>query len=114
MADCRSSYTGSFNTWDTACSSDRYRQIVLFTTVCMYFLGCMLYLNIITLIFYRFTFLKMDSSAFTPPYWINMGAVGITSLAGATLIKQSEYWSFLAEITPFLKGFTLFFWAAGT
>lgn len=90
------------------------REIVLFTTVCMYFLGCMLYLNIITLIFYRFTFLKMDSSAFTPPYWINMGAVAITSLAGATLIKQSEYWSFLAEITPFLKGFTLFFWAAGT
>ncbi len=90
------------------------REIVLFTTVCMYFLGCMLYLNIITLIFYRFTFLKMDSSAFTPPYWINMGAVAITTLAGATLIKNAEYWSILVEITPFLKGFTLFFWAAGT
>lgn len=90
------------------------REIVLFITVCMYFLGCMLYLNIITLIFYRFTFLKMDSSAFTPSYWINMGAVAITSLAGATLIQQAEYWSFLVEITPFLKGFTLFFWAAGT
>lgn len=44
------------------------REIGLFTTVCMYFLGCMLYLNIITLIFYRFTFLKMDLSAFTPPF----------------------------------------------
>src|SRR5690625_345769 len=32
-------------------------EIVLFFTLCMYFLGCMLYLNIITLIFYRFTFL---------------------------------------------------------
>ena len=89
-------------------------EIILFTTVCFYFLGCMLYLNIITLIFYRFTFLKMDSSAFTPPYWINMGAVAITSLAGATLIQHAESWSFLTEITPFLKGFTLFFWAAGT
>ncbi|ANU26171.1 tellurite resistance/C4-dicarboxylate transporter family protein [Planococcus versutus] len=90
------------------------RDVVLFFTVCMYFLGCMLYLNIITLIFYRFTFLKLDFTAMTPPYWINMGAVAITSLAGATLILNATYWSFLVEIRPFLKGFTLFFWAAGT
>lgn len=89
-------------------------EIILFTTVCMYFLGCMLYLNIITLIFYRFTFLRLESSAFTPPYWINMGAVAITTLAGSTLILHADYWTFLEEITPFLKGFTLFFWAAGT
>src|SRR5690625_3051255 len=50
-------------------------EIILFFTLCMYFLGCMLYLNIITLIFYRFTFLKLEFSALTPPYWINMGAV---------------------------------------
>lgn len=90
------------------------QEIILFVSVCMFFLGCMLYLNIITLIFYRFTFLKMESSAFTPPYWINMGAVAITSLAGATLILHAGHWAFLTEITPFLKGFTLFFWAAGT
>lgn len=90
------------------------REVILFAAVCFYFLGCMLYLNIITLIFYRFTFLKLESSAFTPPYWINMGAVAITSLAGATLIQHAESWSFLTEITPFLKGFTLFFWSAGT
>ena len=90
------------------------RDAVLFFTICMYFLGCMLYLNIITLIFYRFTFLKLEFAAMTPPYWINMGAVAITSLAGATLIMHADYWPFLQEITPFLKGFTLFFWAAGT
>ncbi|RNF39075.1 C4-dicarboxylate ABC transporter [Planococcus salinus] len=90
------------------------RDVALFFTVCMYFLGCMLYLNIITLIFYRFTFLKLEFAALTPPYWINMGAVAITSLAGSTLILNADYWSFLQEITPFLKGFTLFFWAAGT
>jgi tellurite resistance protein TehA-like permease len=43
-----------------------------------------------------------------------MGAVAITSLAGARLIIAAPEWSFLAEISPFLKGFTLFFWAAGT
>ena len=85
-----------------------------FFTLCMYLLGCMLYLSIITLIFYRFTFVELTSAALTPPYWINMGAVAITTLAGSTLILNSARWSFLVEIEPFLKGFTLFFWAAGT
>lgn len=90
------------------------KDILLFFTLCMYFLGCMLYLNIITLIFYRFTFLKLEFSALTPPYWINMGAVAITTLAGSTLILHAEYLNLLTEITPFLKGFTTFFWVTGT
>lgn len=85
-----------------------------FFTLCMYLLGCMLYLSIITLIFYRFTFVELTTIALTPPYWINMGAVAITTLAGSVLILNAERWSFLAEILPFLKGFTLFFWSAGT
>ncbi|QTD43487.1 tellurite resistance/C4-dicarboxylate transporter family protein [Sporosarcina sp. Te-1] len=88
--------------------------ILLFFTLCMYFLGCMLYLNIITLIFYRFTFVDFKYASLTPPYWINMGAVAITTLAGSTLIRHAEYWSLLHEIKPFLKGFTLFFWVTGT
>lgn len=89
-------------------------EALFFFTLCMYLLGCMLYLSIITLIFYRFTFVELTSAALTPPYWINMGAVAITTLAGSTLILNSSHWPFLAEIEPFLKGFTLFFWAAGT
>jgi tellurite resistance protein TehA-like permease len=85
-----------------------------FFTLCMYLLGCMLYLSIITLIFYRFTFVGLTTAALTPPYWINMGAVAITTLAGSTLILHATHWPFLAGIMPFLKGFTLFFWAAGT
>jgi len=90
------------------------REIGLFFTLCMYLLGCMLYLSIITLIFYRLTFVQVTSAELTPPYWINMGAVAITTLAGANLILAAPQWSFLAEILPFLKGFTLFFWSAGT
>ena len=86
----------------------------LFFTLCMYLLGCMLYLSIITLIFYRFTFVELTTAALTPPYWINMGAVAITTLAGSTLILNAAHWPFLEEILPFLKGFTLFFWVAGT
>jgi tellurite resistance protein TehA-like permease len=90
------------------------QEIILFVTLCMYLLGCMLYLNIITLIFYRFTFLQLKFEALTPPYWINMGAVAIASLAGATLLLNTQHNPLLVEITPFLKGFTLFFWITGT
>jgi tellurite resistance protein TehA-like permease len=91
-----------------------YREPILFFTLCMFLLGCMLYLMLITLIFYRFTFGNVSVAALTPPYWINMGAVAITTLAGARLIIAAPGWSLLSEIAPFLKGFTLFFWAAAT
>lgn len=91
-----------------------YRSIVLFFTLSMFLAGCMLYLMLITLIFYRFTFLDLTSERLAPPYWINMGAVAITTLAGARLILAGGEWRLLTELVPFLKGFTLFFWAAGT
>jgi tellurite resistance protein TehA-like permease len=90
------------------------REVVLFVALCMYLLGAMLYLTIITLIFYRFTFVALTADQLTPPYWINMGAVAITTLAGASLLIQSELWPFLVMLRPFIAGFTLFFWATAT
>jgi tellurite resistance protein TehA-like permease len=86
----------------------------LFFCLIMYLIGGMLYLAITTLIFYRLIFVRLTSAAFTPPYWINMGAAAITTLAGATLISRAALLPLLGDILPFLKGFTLFFWAAGT
>lgn len=91
-----------------------FREPILFFTLCMFLLGCMLYLPLITLIFYRFTFVNVSVASLTPPYWINMGAVAITTLAGARLIIAAHEWPLLNEVVPFLKGFTLFFWAAAT
>ena len=91
-----------------------YQQIILFIALIFYLLGCMLYLNIITLIFYRFTFFVLKPETLTPPYWINMGAVAITTLAGSTLMLNSNQWDFLTDLLPYLKGFTLFFWATGS
>jgi tellurite resistance protein TehA-like permease len=91
-----------------------YREALLFFTLCMFLLGCMLYVLLITLIFYRFTFINFAATQLNPPYWINMGAVAITTLAGARLILAAPTWNFLSDVLPFLKGFTLFFWAAGT
>jgi len=89
-------------------------ESVAFGALVFFLIGCMLYLAIITLIFYRFTFLPLATAALTPPYWINMGAVAITTLAGSSLVLASGRSPLLAELAPFLKGFTLFFWAAGT
>jgi tellurite resistance protein TehA-like permease len=80
----------------------------------MFLTGCMLYLILITLIFYRFTFLEITRENLGPPYWINMGAVAITTLAASRLILAAEDFHLLKELVPFLKGFTLFFWAAGS
>lgn len=86
----------------------------LFFALCMFLIGCMLYLAIITLIFYRLTFLRLSAETLGPPYWINMGAVAITTLAGSTLIIRGQEGTLLADFLPFLRGFTLFFWSIAT
>lgn len=83
----------------------------LFFALCMFMIGCMLYLAIITLIFYRLTFLKLSAETLGPPYWINMGAVAIATLAGSTLILRGQEGGLLVDFLPFMKGFTLFFWS---
>ena len=90
------------------------REPALFFALCMYLLGASLYLTIITLIFYRFTFVAITSESLTPPYWINMGAVAITTLAGSLLLLFERKWELLVLLRPFLAGFTLFFWSTAT
>jgi tellurite resistance protein TehA-like permease len=87
---------------------------IQFLCVAMFMIGSMLYLAIIPLIFYRLTFVRLASRDFSPPYWINMGAVAITTLAGSTLMLRLGHWPVLGPVAPFLPGFTLFFWAAAS
>ena len=80
----------------------------------MFLIGCMLYLAIIPLIFYRLTFIALSREDFSPPYWINMGAVAITALAGSILVLRGETWPMITPLLPFLRGFTFFFWAVAS
>ncbi|MCL5283421.1 MAG: tellurite resistance/C4-dicarboxylate transporter family protein [Armatimonadetes bacterium] len=91
-----------------------WQPAILFFSLVMFLCGCMLYILIISLIFYRWTFFRLAPQTFSPPYWINMGAVAITTLAGSGLILGAGKLPFLGEILPFLKGFTLFFWSFAT
>jgi tellurite resistance protein TehA-like permease len=76
--------------------------------------GGMLYVWIISLIFYRYTFFSLSPDHLSPPYWINMGAVAISTLAGAMLIANAPDSPLLQSLLPFLKGVTLLFWATAT
>lgn len=87
---------------------------LLFVSLCLYLTGAVLYLLIIGVIFYRFTFLPIDAAQLSPPYWINMGALAITTFAGATLMPSTAGAPFWDAAHPFLFGFTLLFWAFGT
>jgi tellurite resistance protein TehA-like permease len=88
--------------------------LVQFQVIAMFMIGCMLYLAIIPLIFYRLTFVPLSREDFSPPYWINMGAVAITALAGSILLLRGETWPLLGPLLPFLRGFTFFFWAVAS
>jgi tellurite resistance protein TehA-like permease len=85
-----------------------------FFALSMWLWGGMFYIWIISLIFYRYTFFILSPSDLTPPYWINMGAMAISALAGARLVQNTTDAPFLASLLPFLKGFTVFYWATGT
>lgn len=80
----------------------------------LYSIGGGFYLVLFTLVFYRMTFFALSPESATPPYWINMGAVAITTLAGALILRLAPSWTFIAELHPFLVGFTFFFWATGS
>jgi tellurite resistance protein TehA-like permease len=85
-----------------------------FVALSMWLWGGMLYIWIIALIFYRYAFFRMSPDDLAPPYWINMGAMAISVLAGSLLIINSPDAPFLHSLRPFLEGFTVLYWATGT
>ena len=87
---------------------------ILFFALTMWLGGGMLYLWIISLIFYRYTFFTLAPSDLAPPYWINMGAAAISTLAGTVLVAASERSPVVAQILPFVRGLTLMWWATAT
>jgi tellurite resistance protein TehA-like permease len=92
---------------------DHAAPTIMFS-LAMWLGGGMLYLWIISLIFYRYTFFVMSPSDLAPPYWINMGAAAISTLAGTMLVAAAPHSSLLDQILPFVRGFTLMWWATAT
>ncbi|MBK7382344.1 MAG: tellurite resistance/C4-dicarboxylate transporter family protein [Flavobacteriales bacterium] len=93
---------------------ETHKLIINFFAFSMWLWGGMQYIWMISLIFYRYTFFKFSPSDLSPPYWINMGAMAISTLAGSLLILNVPHAPFLLSTLAFLKGFSIFYWATGT
>jgi tellurite resistance protein TehA-like permease len=87
---------------------------IAFVSLTLWSSGGMLYIWMISLIFYRYTFFPLQPNDLKAHYWINMGAMAVSALAGAMLIRFSAGVELLRELAPFVKGFTLFYWATAT
>jgi tellurite resistance protein TehA-like permease len=87
---------------------------ILVFSLAMWLGGGMLYLWIISLIFYRYTFFTMNPSDLAPPYWVNMGAAAISTLAGTMLAGAASHSPVIDQTLPFVRGFTLMWWATAT
>jgi tellurite resistance protein TehA-like permease len=90
------------------------RERTLFVLLCFWLCGGLLYLWIISLIFYRYLFFEFSPGDLMPPYWINMGAVAISTLAGALLTNSAAESPMLQPLVPFMKGIMVIYWASAT
>lgn len=86
-------------------------ESTLFMLLCFWLFGGVLYLWIMAFIFYRYLFFEFSPGDLMPPYWINMGAVAISTLAGALLLFRAEHSLLLEPMLPFIKGLTVVYWA---
>jgi tellurite resistance protein TehA-like permease len=91
-----------------------FEPLALFFCLAMWLGGGMLYLWIIGLIFYRYTFFTMSPSDLAPPYWVNMGAAAISTVAGTMLVAAAPHSALLQQVLPFVRGLTLMWWATAT
>jgi len=108
--------TQSISILSTLVSSNSivHRELFLFVSICLFLLGGLFYMLIIVLIFYRLMFFSMLPEALGPSYWINMGAMAISTLAGATLVINSSGIQPFEQLLPFTIGVSLFFWSVAT
>jgi len=90
------------------------REAAAVFCLAMWLGGGMLYIWIIGLIFYRYTFFPMSPSDLAPPYWINMGAAAISALAGANLALAAPSSVIIRELLPFVRGLSLMWWATAS
>lgn len=91
-----------------------HRDVALFVLMAFWLGGGMLYLWIIGLIFFRYMFFRFSPKDLLPPYWINMGAVAISTLSGSLLAQAVDSSPLLASLRPFILGLTIMFWATAT
>jgi tellurite resistance protein TehA-like permease len=80
----------------------------------LFLLGSLLYVLLITLVFYRLTFVHLGDEEIGAAYWISVGASAIVVLAGTGIATSMQHTQALAELLPFVKAYSVLFWAVST
>lgn len=90
------------------------RMHLNFLAVCAWLVGGVVYTWLMTLILYRLLFFRFEAQDLTGPWWISMGAMAISALAGTQLVLGTSGAPMLEGLLPVVHGATLLFWATGT
>jgi tellurite resistance protein TehA-like permease len=85
-----------------------------FLVLAAFTLGIALYLIIMTLVFLRWTFQRLDASEIDPPAWIAAGAVAITVLAGSNILVVRDAAERLERTAGFVEGMVVMAWTIAT
>jgi tellurite resistance protein TehA-like permease len=87
----------------------------LVAALCLFLLGGAMYAVLIGLIVNRWLFLHLSPERLTAPYWINMGAAAIATLAGCRLLTaMDEAAAPIAAARDAVFAVTVLFWALAT
>lgn len=76
-----------------------------------HFLGGMLYLVIMPVLFQRFFFEPLSLREIDPPYWVNMGVEAISAFAGVRLLSVGSTFAFVETMGGAISMTTLAYWA---
>lgn len=90
------------------------RHEIILACTALWLAGGMFYLWVIQLIVRRMFFSPLNPAQLSPTYWIDMGAVAISTLAGASLLNVAGNDPLTIQLRPFIAGLTLLFWSTAT
>ena len=76
--------------------------------------GLALYGMLITIILYRLAFFPLAARDLSPTFWINAGAMAITTLAGCELTYVLRASPMLPALAPVVQGLTVMAWGLST
>jgi len=77
-------------------------------------IGVVFYLVFISFIIAGLGFSPVQPRHLTPPYWINMGATAISTVAGVALLNAGATVAVVRVVGPFIAGMTVLLWSWGT
>lgn len=89
-------------------------DLLAFTCLALFCLGIVLYLIVMTMVFFRWTFASLEPTEADPPAWIAAGAVAITVLAGSNLLLAQDAAPRIARVAPAVEVLVVLAWATAT